>query len=123
MDENGIPLCVLNRFSTVIAARDHVTNDSVHDVQHAIELCDGSRIGFKIDEGVVSVREAVDFVGQLALAPLLDIVDLAALLRDNGIDALLGSQANFLFNGRIDKEQQFVSLHLVTSSGLNGFGL
>ena len=117
------PLGVLNGIQAVVAANDHVADDSVHDVQHAIELCDCSRLGFEIDEGVVTVRETVDLVGELALAPLLNVADLATLRSDSRIDTLLSSETGLLVNGRIDEKQQFVSLQLVTSSGLNGSGI
>ena len=71
----------------------------------------------ELDEGVVTFGEVVDLVGELALAPLVNVVDLAITLGDRGIDALHDSETSLGVESGVDEEQQFISLHLVTSSG------
>ena len=70
----------------VVATDDHVADHSVGDAQDAIKLGDLGRICVEVDEGVVTIGEVVDLVGELALAPLVNGVDLASALSDRGID-------------------------------------
>ena len=83
----------------------------------AIKLGDLGRICVEVDEGVVTIGEVVDLVGELALAPLVNGVDLASALSDRGIDTLHNSETSLGVERRVNKEQQFISLHIVTSSG------
>ena len=71
----------------------------------------------EVDEGVVTIGEVVDLVGELALAPLVNGVDLASALSDRGIDTLHNSETSLGVERRVNNEQQFISLHIVTSSG------
>ena len=101
----------------VVATDDHVADHSVGDAQDAIKLGDLGRICVEVDEGVVTIGEVVDLVGELALAPLVNGVDLASALSDRGIDTLHNSETSLGVERRVNKEQQFISLHIVTSSG------
>ena len=101
----------------VVATDDHVADHSVGDAQDAIKLSDLGRICVEVDEGVVTIGEVVDLVGELALAPLVNGVDLASALSDRGIDTLHNSETSLGVERRVNKEQQFISLHIVTSSG------
>ena len=65
-----------NDLLLVVATDDHVADHGVGNTKHAIELRDGSRVCMEVDEGVVTFGELVDLVSELALAPLVDVVDL-----------------------------------------------
>ncbi len=67
---------------------DHVADHSVGDAQHAIELCDVGGICVEIDEGVVTVGQAVDLVSEFTLTPVVNVVDLALALGDGSLDTL-----------------------------------
>ena len=71
----------------------------------------------EVDEGVVTFGELVDLIGELALAPLVNVVDLASALSDRGVDALHHRETGLGVECRVNKIQQFISLHCVTSSG------
>lgn len=92
------------------------------DAQNAIKLRDALGICVEIDESVVGIGQTVHLVGKFALAPFIDIVDSALPFGDSGLDALHNACARLFIDGRSDKKQQFISLHQLTSSGLNGPG-
>ena len=98
-------------------AHDHVALHGIVDAENAIELGDLSGVSVEVDEGVVTLRELVDLVGELALAPVVDVVDLATVLGESDFDALHNTSARLIGDRGIDKKQQFISLHVVTSSG------
>ena len=106
----------------VFALHDHVADHSIVDAQNAIELGNVLRISVEIDESVITVGQTIDLVSKFALAPLVDVVNLACALSDRGLDSLHDGNAIFVGNGRGDKKQQFVSLHQLTSFGLYGSG-
>lgn len=58
------------------------------DAENAIELGDLSGVCVEVDEGVVTLGELVDLKGELALAPVLDVVDLAAVFGDSDVNTL-----------------------------------
>ena len=92
--------------------------DSVVDAQNSVELGDLLGVCVEVDEGVVTLGEVVDLKGELALAPVLDVVDGATVLGDSDLDALHSTRAGLLVRRGVDEKQQFISLHFVTSSGL-----
>ena len=65
---------------------------------------------------------AARMLEELALAPVLDGIDDAALGGDSNVDALHNTSAGLLVSVGSDEEQQFISLHVVTSSGLMASG-
>ena len=64
----------------------------------------------------------VDFKGELALAPVIDAVNLATLLNYSTLNALHYAITSFVGCSGINKEQQFIGLHMVTSFGLTAPG-
>ncbi len=78
------------------------------DAENAIELGDLSGVCVEVDEGVVTLGELVDLKGELALAPVLDVVDLAAVLGDSDVNTLGDAGASLLSGRGIDKIQQFI---------------
>lgn len=49
---------------------DHEAFDSVGNAQNAIQLCDAFRICVEIDEGVITVGQAVYLVSEFTLTPV-----------------------------------------------------
>ena len=57
----------------VFVERDEVANDAIIELERALELGKGLRIGGEAGEDVIARFAASDLVGQLAPAPLLDL--------------------------------------------------
>ena len=74
----------------------------------------------EVDEGVVALVELVDVIGQLAPAPVLDVVNRATL--DSDLDTLHDGGSGGLVGCGIDKIQQFISLHVVHLLWASGSG-
>ena len=106
-----------DNFLVIRTTHNHVALHGIVDAENAIELGDLSGVSVEVDEGVVTLRELVDLVGELALAPVVDVVDLATVLGESDFDALHNASARLIGDRGIDKKQQFISLHVVTSSG------
>ena len=100
-----------------------MANNDIGDAQHAIEFCNLSGIGMEVDESVNTVGQTIDLVSEFTLAPLIDVVDRALTVRDGGLDAIHSVGAGLFVSRRSNEKQQFVSLHQLTSFGLNGPGL
>ena len=76
----------------------------------------------EVDEDVITLGQVVDLVRKFALAPVIDIVDGALTCGDDVLDAAHHISAGFLLESRSNEKQQFVSLHQLTSFGLDGLG-
>ena len=107
----------------VVASHDHVAHNSIVDAQNTIKLCNLRGIGMEVDQDVVTLGQVLDLVCQLALAPVIDVVNAALGFGDDALDARLDSRTGFLVECGGNEIQQFISLNQLTSFGLNGPGL
>jgi hypothetical protein len=117
-----IPLFHYKDLILIDSTHNHVTLNSIIDSQDSIELCNLRWICMEIDEGIITLGKIVDLKSKLALAPVLDAVDYSAVGGKSDVNTLHYASAVFLSGSWVNKKQQFIGLHIVTSSGLMASG-
>ena len=91
-----------------LLAKNLRTDDGFVQVQQTIEFVAGGRLSGVVDHDVVTFGLAGDFVGKLATAPDVDVLDGTAFLGDS-FQLLLGQLLQTaLIQLRISNEHQFV---------------
>src|SRR5690606_14259924 len=72
----------------VLGLDEQVAQDRVVVAERVLELIQRGLAAFDVEAHVVGLHELLDGVGELAAAPVLDAVDLAAIAGDHGLEAL-----------------------------------
>src|SRR5680860_210139 len=99
---------LLDRLDPRAGAHDLVAHDLVGDPELTLDLHQALRRRLEVDDGVVAVGHVVDLVGELALAPVIDLLHRAALVADQLREAVdVGLDGRFVEVPPRD-EQQFV---------------
>ena len=89
---------------------DEVAQDGVVELERVFELVERSLVALDVHADVVSLREFLDHVGQLAAAPVFNTVDLAAVRRDRGL-LTLDHRGHLLALIGVHDESDFVMTH------------
>src|SRR5439155_21814740 len=80
-DPNGSPVRAAAISTRLRGSSHHLEPDHlVHQGEHAVQLLDGRGIRLALHDQVEALRLLVDLVGHAALAPPIDLCDLASLL-------------------------------------------
>src|SRR5699024_2300039 len=111
--------------SGCVETHDLGAHDGLVEPQLAVQLLCGGRLRREGQDDVDALGLLVDLVGELPLAPDVDVVDGAALGRDDLDELLEGSGDGPLIDGRVEDHDHFVLAHVLvpTSCGLCGHGL
>src|ERR1700734_216454 len=89
------------------------------EVELAVELLDGRRLGVQFDDGVDAFRLLVDRVGEATLPPDVELPDLAAVIGNDLEEPLERRLNRALLEVRVEDDHDFVVTHeRPTSSGL-----
>src|SRR6476661_6036150 len=91
---------------------DHreVAQHGVVEAEGVLELAHHVLVGLDVDAQVVRLGELVDLVGQLAAAPVLDTMHLAAAGGDHALVTLQHGR-NLLALVRVDQQHDFIMTH------------
>src|SRR5690625_3484733 len=111
--------------SLLVEAHQLGAHHGLVEAELTVELLGGLRLRGEGQDDVDALGLLVDLVGELPLAPDVDVVDGAALGRDDLDELLEGPADGPLIDGRFEDDDHFVFTHVLvpTSCGLCGHGL
>src|SRR6202161_4859518 len=105
--------------SAVLGPQNLGPQHALVEVELAVELLDGRRLGVQIDDRVDAFRLLVDRVGEATLPPDVELADLAAVVGHDLKKALERGLVRALLEVRVEDDHDFVVTHArPTSSGL-----
>src|SRR5690625_1506636 len=111
--------------SLLVEAHQLGAHHGLVEAELTVELLGGLGLRGEGQDDVDALGLLVDLVGELPLAPDVDVVDGAALGRDDLDELLEGPADGPLIDGRFEDDDHFVLTHVLvpTSCGLCGHGL
>src|SRR6476646_9393686 len=89
-------------------AQELGAHDRLVEAELAVQLLGRGRLRGEVDDGVDALGLLLDVVGQTTTAPDVDVVDGAAVLRDDGEETLHRRADGALFGLRVEDDHEFV---------------
>src|SRR3954451_20078122 len=85
------------------------------EVELAVELLDGGRLGGDVENGVDAFDLLVDLEGEPATAPYVDLLHAAAPLTDDAEELVERGRDGALLEIRVENDHEFVTAHMKRS--------
>src|SRR3954468_14232851 len=85
------------------------------EVELAVELLDGGRLGGDVENGVDAFDLLVDLEGEPATAPYVDLLHAAAALTDDAEELVERGRDGALLEIRVENDHEFVTAHMKRS--------
>src|SRR5699024_12160636 len=111
----GVQTCALPIFGSAVSPQDLSPDHRLVEVELAVELLDGVRLGGQLDHDVDAFGLLVDLVSEAPLTPDVQLVDLAAGTAHDVQQSLHGRGNGALIQARVEDDHHFVLTHGTSS--------
>jgi hypothetical protein len=97
--------------SALVGTDDLGAQHGLVEVELAVELLDGGRLGLEVDDGVDALGLLGDLVRHPATSPDVDLLDAAAVLGDDGQELVERGSDGALLDVGVEDDHELVVTH------------